>query len=223
MPASGLVGHTLISLFVDHLPYYRQEGINPCSGVHTPRSTLSAWSGRGGAALQPLYDAHKRFVLGAKVLHAEETTVAMLDPGADKTKRAHVWAYTRGALDETPGVIHDFCLRCAAQYPIAFLQFEREARAGPMHWQSTLVRDEHKAYETVLEPLKYPCRIAAGCLAHARRKFGELLKANASARFAASAARRSMGSQNNTFERHILRVMCGMAQIAVAHSAKWRR
>ncbi len=58
MPAPGLVAHTLVSRFVDHLPYYRQEQINARSDVHTPRSTLAAWSGRGGAALQPLYDAH---------------------------------------------------------------------------------------------------------------------------------------------------------------------
>ena len=41
IPASGLVAHTLISRFVDHLPYYRQEPINARSGVHTPRSTLA--------------------------------------------------------------------------------------------------------------------------------------------------------------------------------------
>ena len=29
VPASGLVAHTLISRFVDHLPYYRQEAIEP--------------------------------------------------------------------------------------------------------------------------------------------------------------------------------------------------
>ncbi len=32
--ASGFVAHTLISRFVDHLPYYRQETINARSGVH---------------------------------------------------------------------------------------------------------------------------------------------------------------------------------------------
>ena len=41
------------------------------SNVHTPRSTLAAWSGRGGAALQPLFDLHREFVLGAQVLQAD--------------------------------------------------------------------------------------------------------------------------------------------------------
>jgi transposase len=179
LPASGLVAHTLISRFVDHLPYYRQETINARSGVHTPRSTLAAWSGKGGAALQPLYDAHKHFVLSERVVHADETPVAMLDPGAGKTKRAYVWAYARGALSETPGVIYDFCLGRGAQYPVSFLQWP--TRDGTEHWRGTLVCDQYQAYDTVLDAKKYPGRMAAACLAHARRKFDELLKAKASA------------------------------------------
>ena len=86
MPAPGLLAHTLVSRFVDHMPYYRQEQINARSGVHTPRATLASWAGQAGAGLQPLFDAHKAFVLGAQVLHADETPVAMLDPGAGKTE-----------------------------------------------------------------------------------------------------------------------------------------
>ena len=59
MPAPGLIAHVLVSRFVDHLPYYRQEDINARSNVHTPRSTLASWSGQGGAGLQPLFDVHR--------------------------------------------------------------------------------------------------------------------------------------------------------------------
>jgi transposase len=123
LPAAGLVAHTLISRFVDHLPYYRQETINARSGVHTPRSTLAAWSGQAGAALEPLYEAHKRFILSARVLHVDETPVAMLDPGAGKTRRAYVWAYARGAFDPVPGVIYDFCVGRGSQFPIGVLSW----------------------------------------------------------------------------------------------------
>ena len=167
MPAPGLVAHTLVSRFVDHIPYYRQETINARSGVHTPRSTLAAWSGAGGAALEPLFDAHREFVLGSQVLHADETPVNMLDPGAGKTKRAYIWAYARGGFDSMPGVAYDFCVGRGAQYPIAFLG----------DWSGTLVRDEYSAYDSVtrLNDSK-----AAGCLAHARRKYDELIKDNRS-------------------------------------------
>jgi len=177
MPAPGLLAHTLISRFVDHLPYYRQESINARAGVHTPRSTLAQWSGRTGAVLEPLYEAQKRFVLQARVLHADETPVAMLDPGRGKTKRAYVWAYARGAFDRLAGVVYEFCPGRGAQYPISFLQGKEGHDARPP-WQGTLVRDEYAAYDSVIAGRAD--RVAAGCLAHARRHFHELAKSNAS-------------------------------------------
>ena len=167
MPTSGLLAHTLVSRFVDHLPYYRQEQINARAGVHTPRSTLAAWSGAAGASLQPLFDAHRAFVLGAQVLHADETPVRMLDPGAGKTAKAYVWAYARGEHDAMAGVVYDFCTGRGAKYPMAFLD----------GWSGTITCDDYKGYDAVL---RVEGRTEAGCLAHARRKFDELAKANAS-------------------------------------------
>jgi transposase len=177
--ASGFAAHTLISRFVDHLPYYRQETINARCGVHTPRSTLARTAGHAGAAMEPLFVAHKRFVLSCPVLHADETPVAMLDPGAGKTKRAYIWAYARGELDAQRGVIYEFCLGRGSQYPVAFLG----AAQGPpgsttgdqQAWRGTLVCDQYAGYDAVLDKRVYPQRIAAHCAAHARRKFDELL------------------------------------------------
>ena len=177
--ASGLVAHTLISRFVDHLPYYRQEAINARSSVHTPRSTLAALTGRAGAAMEPLFQAHKRFVLSCPVVHADETPVAMLDPGAGKTKRAYIWAYARGELDAQRGVIYEFCLGRGAQYPLAFLGGAQGPPGSPRNdqppWSGTLVCDQYAGYDRALDRRVYPQRIAANCLAHARRKFDELL------------------------------------------------
>ena len=61
----------------------------------------------------------------------------------------------------------DFCVGRSAKYPTAFLH----------GWAGTLVRDEFKGYESVL---KQDGRAGAGCLAHARRKFDELIKVNQS-------------------------------------------
>jgi transposase len=167
VPTAGLVAHTLVARFVDHLPYYRQQQINARSGVHTPRSTLAAWSGAGGASLAPLYEAHREFVLGARVLHADETPVRMLDPGAGKTAKAYVWAYARGEHDDTPGVIYDFCAGRGSKYPADFLA----------EWTGTLTCDDYGGYDAVFK--REGC-IEAGCLAHARRRFDELARANAS-------------------------------------------
>ncbi len=176
--ASGLLAHTLISRFVDHLPYYRQETINSRSGVHTPRSTLAAWAGQAGAALEPLYELHKRFILDCRVLHADETPVALLDPGAGKTRKAYVWAYARSWHDAVPGVIYEFCRGRGAQYPVVFL--DGDEKLGGRRWRGTLLTDRYGGYETVVDPRLYPGRISAACAAHARRNFEELTRSGTS-------------------------------------------
>ena len=167
LPTPGLQAHTVVSRFVDHIPYYRQEQINARSGVHTPRSTLAAWSGHTGAQLMPLFEAHRSFVLGSRVLHADETPISLLDPGRGKTKKAYMWAYARGAFDPELGVVYDFCAGRGGQYP-------KELLTG---WSGTLVVDAYGGYD---EALRVQGRIVSHCLAHSRRKFDELFKANAS-------------------------------------------
>ena len=167
LPTPALQAHTVISRFVDHVPYYRQEQINARSGVHTPRATLAGWGGQTGAQIAPLFEVHKDFVLSSPVLHADETTVKLLDPGAGKTKTAYMWAYARGAFDPLPGVVYNFCPGRGAKYPFQFLT----------GWSGTLVRDAFPGYE---KALLLQDRQDAGCIAHSRRKFDELFKANAS-------------------------------------------
>ena len=167
LPTPGLQAHTVISRFVDHIPYHRQAQINARSGVHTPRSTLASWSGQTGVQLMPLFDAHRVFVLGSRVVHADETPIGLLDPGGGKTKKAYMWAYARGAFDAKPGVVFDFCAGRGGQYPTAFLK----------GWAGTLVVDAYSGYDAALS---LNGRSTAYCLAHARRKFDELVKANAS-------------------------------------------
>ncbi|UJB66462.1 IS66 family transposase [Acidovorax sp. YS12] len=187
IPASGLVAHTLISRFVDHLPYYRQEPINARSGVHTPRSTLAAWGGAGGAKLEPLYEAHRRFILSCRVLHADETPVPLLEPGAGKTKKAYVWAWARSHHDPQPGVIYEFCLGRGAQYPVAFLGGKGPPYREPP-WNGTLITDQYAGYNAVLDARIYPQRRSAACAAHARRYFEELSRGGDSASAAATEA-----------------------------------
>lgn len=183
LPTPGLQAHTVISRFVDHLPYYRQEQINARAGVHTPRSTLAAWGGQTGAQLLPLYNKHRAFVLACRVLHADETPMALLDPGRGKTKTGYMWAYARSGFDAEPGVVYDFCAGRGSKYPVEFLQ----------GWDGTLVADAYAGYDAAMAiGGRTGLRISAGCMAHARRKFDELVKANAS-EVAAQAIQRIAG------------------------------
>jgi len=125
---------------------------------------------RIGAQSKLLDERDERIVSQAraiKFMHVDETPVNMLDPGAGKAKRACIWAHAHGRFDAPPGVANDFCVGRAAKYPIAFLG----------EWSGTLVRDECSAHDSVARLHE---RMAAGCLAHARRKFDERIKDNRS-------------------------------------------
>ncbi len=118
-------------------------------------------------------------MLASRVLHADETPVALLDPGAGKTRKAYVWAYARSHHDPTPGVVYEFARGRGAQYPRDFLAGDEIA--GLPAWQGTLLTDRYGAYDPVLDERVHPGRKAAACVAHARRKFDELAKAGTSA------------------------------------------
>lgn len=164
-PAPGLLAHVLISKYADHLPLYRQQQIYQRSGVELARSTLADWTGATGVALMPLVDAMKADLLQRPVIHADETPVALLDPGAGKTARAYLFAYC--ATDGSPITIFDFCTSRSGEHAKRFLG----AFCGH------LVVDDYSGYK----PLFAQGITEVGCWAHIRRLFFELHAAKASA------------------------------------------
>ena len=166
IPTSGLLAQVLVAKYADHLPLYRQESIFARSGLAIARSTLGAWVGMCGVQLQPLVDALKEEILSHAVLHADETPVAMLKPGNQKTHRAYLWAYAPGAFEALKAVVYDFCESRAGEHARTFLGA----------WKGALVCDDFSGYKAgfangITE---------AGCLAHSRRKFFDLHVSNKS-------------------------------------------
>ena len=160
IPTTGLLAHVLIAKYLDHLPLYRQEGIFGRAGLPIPQSTLAQWVGQMGVALQPLVDALKAEMLTYPVLHADETPVAMLDPGAGKTHRAYLWSYSIGAFEPVKAVVYDFAESRAGKHAQSFLG----------EWRGTLVCDDYSGYKALIAEGV----TEAGCMAHARRKFFDL-------------------------------------------------
>ena len=168
IPTEGLLAQVLVAKYADHLPLARQEKIFARAGVPLARSTLAQWVGQCGVQLQPLVDALRAEVLACSVLHADETPVQMLKPGAGKTHRAYLWAYAAGRFEPLRAVIYDFCESRAGKHASSFL-------AG---WRGHLMVDDYAGYNAVLSTRGV---IELGCLAHARRKFFDLHQAGGSA------------------------------------------
>ena len=165
-PAPGLLAQVLVSKYADHLPLYRQEQIYQRSGVELARSTLAGWVGACGVALMPLVAAMKAELLSLPVLHADETPVAQLDPGAGKTHRAYLFAY-RSADPNTDITVFDYCATRSGEHARRFLG----------DWRGALMVDDFGGYKAL-----FPQITELACWAHARRKFFDLAEAKASTR-----------------------------------------
>jgi len=165
VPTAGLLAQVLVAKYADHLPLYRQEAIFARAGFGIARSTLAQWVGACGVQLQPLVDALRTELLKHSVLHADETPVQMLKPGAGKTHRAYLWSYCTTAYNPIRAVVFDFADSRGGQHCRAFLGLP-----GQGGWHGSLVCDDFSGYKACFEMGV----TEAGCLAHARRKFHEL-------------------------------------------------
>ena len=125
-----------------------------------PRSTLAQWVGVCGVRLQPLVEALQAALLERRVLHGDETPVAMLRPGQGKTHRAYLWSWCTTQFDTLKGVVYDFAETRGGSHAKAFL-------GG---WTGKLVCDDYAGYKGLFEAGV----TEVGCMAHARRKFHDL-------------------------------------------------
>jgi transposase len=181
LAAPGLLAQVVVQKYVDHLPLYRQEAIFARHGIALSRTTLAEWMGWAGLALQPLFDALRTQLLTAPVLHADETPVAQLDPGAGKTKRAYLFVYAGHGWPSDASAGCAGAARTAGPQPIVLFDYG-PTRAGKHvaaflgDWKGALMVDDYAGYKAL-----FAWGITElGCWAHARRKFFDVHAASAS-------------------------------------------
>jgi len=73
--------HVLFGKYGLHLPLTRQSATYAREGVPLDVSTLTDWVGASAATLMPLVEAIRAHVFAAERIHADETTVPVLDIG----------------------------------------------------------------------------------------------------------------------------------------------
>ena len=171
IPTTALLAQVLVAKYLDHLPLYRQEHIFGRARLPIARSTLAAWVGECGAQLQPLVDALSAELLKHAVLHADETPVAMLKPGSNKTHRSYFWTFCTTRYNPVQAVVYRFADNRAGSNVREFLGLQ-----GESGWRGTLITDDYTGYKACFEQGV----TEGGCMAHARRKFHELWANHAS-------------------------------------------
>ena len=170
-PGPGLLAHVLVSKYGDHLPLYRQSAMYAREGLDLDRSTLADWVGRSTALLEPLAAAIGQHVLGGEALFADDTPVAMLAPGKGRTTTARMWVYVR---DERPWG--------GPAPPAAWYRFSPDRRGEhPQRHLKTFAGWMHADdYAGFRELYRRGAVREVACLAHVRRKFVDVHRAQGS-------------------------------------------
>jgi len=165
----GLLAHVLFSKYGLHLPLHRQSRTYAREGIELDVSTLADWVGASAATLMPAVEAIRAHVFAAERLHADDTTVPVLDTGQTRTGR--LWTYVR---DDRP---------LAGRAPPAAVYFYSPDRSG-VHpeahlggWAGLMQADAYAGFNRLYEPTRRPGPIVeVACWAHARRKFFDLAR-----------------------------------------------
>lgn len=161
MATSGLLAHVAVAKFDDHLPLYRQSEIWERMGVSLPRSTLSNWILKMGTLLNPLVHLMQSHLCKSDYVKADETTVQVMnEPERSNTTKSYMWLYMTGATIN-PAIVYRYEETRHGDHAKTYLQ----------GFKGTLQTDGYSGYHCVVEQEGVN---AAGCWAHARRKFFEV-------------------------------------------------
>lgn len=161
MAGEGLLAQIIVDKYADHLPLHRQLQRFERVGLKIAQSTINDWVKAVLTHLIALYLKHKQLVLACHYLHADETTIKVLDENKKgKTHLGYYWVYHNG---EQKIVLFDYR--------------QGRGRDGPedilKDYQGYLQTDGYVAYEAFENR---PGIIVMNCMAHARRKFVEALE-----------------------------------------------
>ena len=160
----ALLAHVLVAKYADHCPLYRQAEIYARAGVELDRSTLADWVGQSARLVRPLVDALGAHVMAAERVHADDTTVPVLDPGRGTTKTGRLWCYVRDDRPfggtAPPAVLYRYSADRKGEHPRTHL-------AG---FRGILQADGYTGYAGL-----YQSGVTeAACMAHCRRPFFDL-------------------------------------------------
>jgi transposase len=173
MVTTAFAAHVAVSKFAWHLPLHRQAQMLASCGVIVDRGTLGAWVARVAWWLELLYDALIAFIRSQPRVFCDETPLPQLDPGRKRTKVCQLWAQ---AIDDRPW---NGPAPPAVAYTFAESRSAREVEGQLSSFAGVLQVDGYRAYKTMVKRRGKsnvaPMRLAF-CLAHARRKFVDVVK-----------------------------------------------
>jgi transposase len=152
---AGFVAHLITAKCADSIPLYRLEKEYQRLGIPIRRSTMTDLFHRGAGEARPLAERNLALVAQSDVVHADETSMKVLDKG--KCRNGFLWTFRAGKL-----IAYRFAPSRSGETPKQILGGTR----------GTLVVDGYSGYN-VVEGVS--SRERAACHAHVRRYFYDAL------------------------------------------------
>ena len=172
--SASAVSYIMGQKFVEGLPLYRQEKALARLGVDVSRQTLANWMLKGADWLEIIYYRLHELLVLREILHADETTLQVLhEEGRTAQKKSYLWLYRTGREGQHI-ILFEYQQTREGEHPRRFLLGFR----GYLHVDCYTGYDGLVKSTELLDGIKLPPDvILSGCMAHARRRFDEALKA----------------------------------------------
>lgn len=162
----SLVAAIINGKYVNAVPLYRQEQEYKRNDVAISRQTMANWCiTTSERYLSLMVERLKKELLQSHVIHADETPVRVVKDGREGMHKNYMWVYRSGQLCRAhPIVIYDHQKSRKADAPRQMLQ----------GFGGKLVCDGYQVYHGMEDEME--ALTVAGCWAHARRPFAEVVK-----------------------------------------------
>jgi len=169
----GLIASVVVEKYVDGLPLYRQAERFRREGIEISRGTLSNWVVRVGELCNPLIEVLREDLRESPLINVDETPVQVLkEPGRANTTKSYMWVFRGERPPDSGGgavIIFDYRSTRSAK------EILKEYLEG---YGGCVQTDGYIGYEELTElSVKH-----AGCWAHVRRKFVDVVRAVEKAR-----------------------------------------
>jgi len=157
------IAHIASQKFVMAVPLYRQEQEWNRYGIELSRQTMSNWLIKATFDwLEPIYDSLSELLCLRSVLHADETSLQVLqEDGKPAKSKSYMWLYRTSGDTDSPIVLYEYQPDRKAEHPKRFLK----------NFSGYLHADGYNGYHDLSDHIQ-----VVGCFAHVRRKFDEAIK-----------------------------------------------
>ena len=162
--SEGLIAHLVVSKFADGLPLYRQQKIFGRLGIELSRATMANWVVKASQQCQPLIDLLEKEIRSGPLINIDETPYQVLnEPGRCNTSKSYMWVF-KGGVEDRPALLYQYH---RTRSGVAALNFLKD-------YQGYVQSDAFSGYERLSDKKGIT---HAGCWAHARRNFVNVIKA----------------------------------------------